>query len=91
MAFDNMSLRLLVRKVHNIVTECIVSTSLGSDHLFNVLWTVKSQNQSAFMNFRGIDSLSFANDLYLHLGDVDLSGGSADELLQRYDATVLML
>jgi len=40
-------------------------------------------------NIKGIDSVSFANDISSSLGDLDFDDGSVDDMLGRFDSCIL--
>ena len=73
----------------NVVAECKVLPSLGSDHNL-IRCTINCEKPKAVKikttvrNIKAIDKVSFASDLSSHLSDLDLSDGFVDEMLERF-------
>ena len=92
---DGHTLDLIIsRPEDNLVSTCQVLPSLGSDHnLINC--TINCEKPKTIKvsctvrNVKGIDSTSFTNDLSASLGDLDLGEGSVNEMLGKFDSSIL--
>ena len=79
---------------YNVVAEFKVLPSLGSDHNL-IRCTINCEKpkavkiKSTVRNIKAIDKVSFANDLSSHLSDLDLSDGFVDEMLERFNTSIL--
>ena len=92
---DGHTLDLIIsRPEDNLVSTCQVLPSLGSDHnLINC--TINCEKPKTIKvsctvrNVKGIDSTSFTNDLSASLGDLDFDEGSVNEMLGKFDSSIL--
>ena len=77
-----------------IIAECEVLPSLRSGHNL-IRCTINHENpkavkiKSTLRNIKAIDEVSFANDFFSHLSDLDLSNGSVDEMFVRFDTSIM--
>ncbi|XP_072021265.1 uncharacterized protein [Amphiura filiformis] len=92
---DGHTLDLIIsRNEENLVTKCQVLPTLGSDHeLINCAINCEKPQpmkvSSNVRNIKGIDSVSFANDLASSLSDLDFGEDSAEEMLGKFDSSIL--